>query len=167
MDALGSSSQWPRCGLLSSAVTPAPHHLSENVFGLAFIVLFFNLFPFSIMVASADVPSTIDWFKPLDTGEVRRTGQQWKRLTQWCRGLTLQELIAWRQHNTNTSEPRVTPKSDLHTYTVNQKTRGMFRMSIKCCLDNFMWIEVSRLNHMCYVPKHFSLLWVKAHNLPL
>ncbi|CAB1452647.1 unnamed protein product [Pleuronectes platessa] len=32
-------------------------------------------------------------------------------------------VAAVSRNNANTSEPRVTPKSDLHTYTANQKTR--------------------------------------------
>lgn len=43
---------------------------SKNVFG--FHLSLFNVFPWSIMVASVDVPSAIDSCEPLEMGEVRR-----------------------------------------------------------------------------------------------
>lgn len=65
-----------------SVVTPAQDHFSKNVFG--FHLPLFNLFPFSFMVASIDVPSTVHPYEPLDLREVRRrrTEQEWRRSTQ-------------------------------------------------------------------------------------
>lgn len=94
------------------------------------------------MVASVDVPSTIDSCEPLETGgearKRRRVRQEWRTFNpvmqkpdpagSYCE--------AARRNSVNTSVHRVTLRSHLPTYTVDQPPRedkGNARMSINLC----------------------------------